>query len=205
MEEQPNKIRQLSNEEVQDAQIGLLEWEIEEFGVDHLTGLKTRKAFTETLERAVKAMQRGDEQRKGTEPLSDLSIIFIDLDNFKEVNDTYGHDEGDKALVEAAKVISNSLREGQDVVGRFGGDEFYAFLPRTKRDDVKAVGEKILQNIRASELLNAHNVTASIGVFCATPGNSAYMSVEDLIKRADVAQFRAKKEGKNTIVIDDAE
>ena len=173
------------------------------YGRDSLTGLMTREAFSENLDRAINAMQRG-EQRKGVEPLHDLAVIFIDLDNFKQVNDKRGHLEGDKALIEVASVISDSIREGQDVVGRFGGDEFYAFLPRTKREGVRTVAEKILHNIRNSKLLSTYAVTASIGAFCATPQNSADMNAEDLIKRADTAQSRAKEEGKNTIVIDGA-
>lgn len=205
MEKSPNKKRELSQEEIQDAQIGLLEWEIEELGADHLTGLKTRKAFTETLDNAIKAMQREKELRAHSEPLRELSVLFIDLDNFKHVNDEYDHTEGDKALIEAARSISSSIRHGQDTAGRFGGDEFYVLLPRTKRDGAREVAEKIINTIRTNELLSKYKVTASVGAYCATSGNSSDLTADYVIKRADQAQFRAKQEGKNTLVIDGAE
>lgn len=174
-------------------------------GIDGLTQLKNREAFEDELERAINAMhRRKDEQRKGAEPLNELTVMFVDLDGFKNVNDTGGHAEGDKALIEAASCITSSIREGQDVAGRLGGDEFGVFLPRTDRNGARAVAEKIITKIRSNEMLSRYGVTASAGVFCADRVNSAYIGASDIVKRADEAMYRAKKEGKNTVVIDGA-
>lgn len=175
-------------------------------GVDGLTQLKNRGAFEDELERAVNAMHRkSDEQRKGVESLDELTVMYIDLDNFKNVNDTGGHAEGDEALVKAASCITSSIREGQDVAGRLGGDEFGVFLPRTDRSVAHAVAEKIVAKIRDNEMLSRYSVTASVGAFCADRGNSADIGAGDIMRRADEAMYRAKKEGKNTIVIDGAD
>lgn len=197
-----HKPRKLTTEEVQDAQIGLLEWEIELLGKDPLTGVLTRGAFSLALDRAMKTMQSLNQDRRGGEPLSELTVLFLDLDNFKHVNDDNGHSEGDMVLVEAARSISMSVREGQDVIGRFGGDEFYVFLPRTNKSQALVAANNILREIRSNERLSKHNVTVSIGAYYVKAENSKGLVYEDIIKRADEAEIRAKREGKNTIVID---
>jgi diguanylate cyclase (GGDEF)-like protein len=228
--ESPEKRRELSKEELQDAEIGLHKWdreitehehnlekglykwhielldkEIESLGKDPLTGVMTRAAFMKLVENALNAMQiKDNEQRKDYVPLSDISVLFIDLDNFKHVNDDHGHLEGDKALVEAAKCISGSVREGRDAVGRFGGDEFCVFLPRTDKDSVLKLATKILNNMQKNEFLSRDdiNVTASIGAYHLTSRDALGLSYSDVIKRADAAVYRAKQEGKNTVVIE---
>ena len=201
--ESPGKGRELSKEEVQDAQIGLLEWEIERLGKDPLTGVMARATFLKELEHALKAMQSPKhDKRKGSETLRELSVLFIDLDNFKHVNEDNGHIEGDRVLVEAAKCITKSVREGRDVVGRFGGDEFCVFLPRTNKEQALIVGTNVLNEMRGNESLKLHDITASIGAYYVSSENSAGLTATDIVKRADDAEIRAKKEGKNTIVID---
>jgi len=128
-----------------------------------------------------------------------LSLLFIDLDGFKGVNDTYGHLFGSRALVEAAGVIRGSARE-TDVVARFGGDEFALVLPDTGGEGAFAVGERIRDRIAeykflAGDGLDIH-LTASIGV-ATLPDVAA--SAEELMQAADKAMYQVKDSGKNGI------
>lgn len=173
--------------------------------IDSLTQLRNREAFESDLDRAVRAMHRVEEHRSGVGPLNELAVMFIDLDHFKNANDKGGHATGDQALVEVADCITSSIREGQDVAGRYAGDEFCVFFPRTKREGVHAVAEKIIKKIRDNTLLKKYEVTASVGLFCANRENSEDLDAGALIKKADGAMYRAKEEGRNTIVIDGAE
>jgi diguanylate cyclase (GGDEF)-like protein len=128
-----------------------------------------------------------------------LSLLFIDLDGFKAVNDTHGHLFGSRALVEAAAVIRGSARE-TDVVARFGGDEFALVLPDTGGEGAFAVGERIRDRIAeykflAGDGLDIH-LTASIGV-ATLPDVAA--SAEELVQAADKAMYQVKDSGKNGI------
>jgi diguanylate cyclase (GGDEF)-like protein len=130
-----------------------------------------------------------------------LSLLFIDLDGFKGVNDTYGHLFGSRALVEAAGVIRGSARE-TDVVARFGGDEFALVLPDTGGEGAFAVGERIRDRIAeykflAGDGLDVH-LTASIGV-ATLPDVAA--SAEELVQAADKAMYQVKDSGKNGIQV----
>ena len=128
-----------------------------------------------------------------------LSLIFIDLDGFKAINDAHGHLAGSRALVEAAAVIRDSGRE-TDVVARFGGDEFALVLPDTGGDGAIAVGERIRGRVAAHVFLAANglaiHLTASVGV--ATLPDAA-ASPEELVQAADVAMYQVKDHGKNGI------
>jgi diguanylate cyclase (GGDEF)-like protein len=137
------------------------------------------------------------------------ALLFIDLDNFKDLNDTLGHDVGDMLLEQVAIRLVLCLREG-DTAARFGGDEFVVMLEDLSDDDHDAanqaerVGEKILERLNAPyELVGRqHNSSPSIGVtlFCgSTPG------IEELLKRADVAMYQAKAAGRNTLRFFDPE
>lgn len=128
-----------------------------------------------------------------------LSLLFIDLDGFKAVNDTHGHLCGSRALVEAAAVIRSSARE-TDVVARFGGDEFALVLPDTGADGAYAVGERIRDRIAAHPFLAADglNVRLTVSVGLATFPDVANSS-EELIQAADGAMYRVKRTGKNGI------
>jgi|SRR3989344_6967063 len=196
--ESPGSERKRTIEEIQDAQIGLLEWELEEQGKCALTGLRTRKFFESELERALKAIHEAGtgHHRSGSEPLTEISILFIDLDNFKQVNDTRGHLEGDNVLKHVAEILSASVR-GADVVARFGGDEFYILLPRTDESEASDIANKILTNLRKSPGLAEAGVTASIGI--SSIDASHMVDSKTLIAQADEAAIAAKHGGKNRV------
>jgi diguanylate cyclase (GGDEF)-like protein len=128
-----------------------------------------------------------------------LSLLFIDLDGFKSINDTHGHLFGSRALVEAADVIRGSARE-TDVVSRFGGDEFALVLPDTGGEGAFAVGERIRERIAAHVFLAgdglAIRLTASVGV-ATLPDVAA--SADELVQAADKAMYAVKDSGKNGI------
>jgi diguanylate cyclase (GGDEF)-like protein len=164
---------------------------IEDLSVtDDLTGLSNSRNLNQVLRRETKRASRSGHP---------LSFLFLDLDNFKTINDTHGHLFGSRALVEAAEVISGSARE-TDTVARFGGDEFALVLPDTGGPGAFAVGERIRERIAAhrflaSEGLNVH-LTVSIGV--ATLPDAA-AAAEELVQAADAAMYRVKDRGKNGI------
>ena len=154
---------------------------------DALTGLPNRKLF---LDRLGVAIAQGRRNRK------DIGIAMIDLDEFKEVNDTLGHDAGDLLLQAAAERLESSLRTG-DTVARFGGDEFVIILPELKdAEDAVLVAQKIVEAFRNPFLIDSHalRVTASIGI-AVYPGDG--MEANTLLKKADTAMYRAKHAGRN--------
>lgn len=157
---------------------------------DDLTSLYNSRYLNQVLRRETKRASRNGRP---------LSLLFIDLDGFKAVNDTHGHLCGSRALVEAAAVIRGSARE-TDVVARFGGDEFALVLPDTGADGAYAVGERIRERIAAHQFLAADGLnlrlTASVGV--ATLPDAANSS-EDLMHAADAAMYLVKDGGKNGI------
>ncbi|MGE3512971.1 MAG: diguanylate cyclase [Vicinamibacterales bacterium] len=157
---------------------------------DDLTRLYNSRYLNQVLRHETKRASRGGRP---------LSLLFIDLDGFKAVNDTHGHLCGSRALVEAAAVIRASARE-TDIVARFGGDEFALVLPDTGADGAFAVGERIRRRIAAHHFLAADGLdirlTASVGL--ATLPDVATSS-EELIHAADGAMYRVKRVGKNGI------
>jgi diguanylate cyclase (GGDEF)-like protein len=157
---------------------------------DDLTRLYNSRFLNLSLRRETKRATRGSKP---------LSLLFIDLDGFKAVNDTYGHLHGSRALVEAAAVIRGSARE-TDVVARFGGDEFAVVLPETDPQGARAVAQRIRDRIAehcflGSEMLDVR-LTASVGI--ATLPDVA-RSAEELVQAADRAMYKVKMSGKNGI------
>jgi len=197
------KTRELSTEEVQDAQIGLLEWELEERdkqqGIDHLTGASTRKVFEQELEQALR-MVRGEvkEKREGVEPLKEVALISIDIDHFKQVNDTLGHPAGDEVLRRVAALLMESVRE-TDTVARVGGEELMVLLPGA---DV-SVAARHAEELRAkiAELTFSDypelKVTASFGVISSDDSTDE----KTLYEHADKALYAAKRGGRNRVEI----
>ena len=157
---------------------------------DDLTHLYNSRYLNSVLRRETKRASRSGRP---------LSLLFIDLDGFKAVNDTHGHLCGSQALVEAAAVIRGSARE-TDVVARFGGDEFALVLPDTGGEGAFAVGERIRERIAAQQFLADDgldiHLTVSVGV-ATLPDVAA--SAEELVQAADKAMYRVKESGKNGI------
>jgi diguanylate cyclase (GGDEF)-like protein len=159
---------------------------------DDLTSLYNSRYLSQVLRREVKRAGRSNRP---------LSLLFLDLDGFKSVNDSHGHLAGSRTLVEAATVIRMSARE-TDVVARFGGDEFALVLPDTGTPGAEAVAERVRERLAAHTFLADEGLdirlTASVGV--ATLPDVAE-SAETLIQAADCAMYRVKAAGKNGVAI----
>lgn len=187
---------------MQDNIIGLHEWDKEvmelDHGIDHLTGADMRKAFEAKLSHAFETMNRKTEKRHGEKAITEVSIIFIDLDNFKQVNDTLGHAQGDEVLKRSALLLRAVLREG-DALGRFGGDEFVALLLNADTDGAATVAEKLRSALDNDPELKELKVTGSLGV-CSASASGATNSAE-LIKNADNALYAAKDSGRNRVKV----
>ena len=157
---------------------------------DDLTHLYNSRYLDQVLRRETKRASRSGRP---------LSLLFIDLDGFKTVNDTHGHLYGSRALVEAAAVIRGSARE-TDMAARFGGDEFAVVLPDTGGEGAFAVGERVRERLAAHVFLADYHLdmrlTGSVGV--ATLPDVAN-SAEELIQAADKAMYQVKDHGKNGI------
>ena len=154
---------------------------------DALTGLPNRKAFAEELRQSLY-------WTKNSSYL--LALLFVDLDGFKQINDSLGHNMGDLLLMTVAQRLNNCLR-GSDTVSRLGGDEFIIILRRIPNPEVAGkIADKILKSIMEPVALEGHNakVSASIGI-SIYPDNAH--NCETLVEQADIAMYRAKRLGKN--------
>jgi diguanylate cyclase (GGDEF)-like protein/PAS domain S-box-containing protein len=154
---------------------------------DPLTQLPNRRLFRDRLELEIRKAHRNDQL---------MALMFIDLDNFKEVNDTLGHDMGDILLIEAAQRINTCVRE-TDTVARLGGDEFVVILAALEDvSSVERVAQDILNKLTASFQLEAEKafVSASIGI---TLYPSDATEIEELLKHADQAMYASKRQGRN--------
>ena len=159
---------------------------------DPLTGLYNRRYLQEMLEREIRRATRAEQP---------LGILMLDLDPFKNFNDTYGHEAGDAVLREAGSFLVRSVR-AEDFVCRYGGEEFVVVLPTADFRAAEARAERIRTKLR--ELVVMHNgrslglITASIGV-AALPNHGT--SEKDLLEAADAALYRAKREGRDRVVV----
>lgn len=154
---------------------------------DGLTGLPNRSLFSKLLSQSIQQAQRYERK---------LAVLFLDLDRFKQINDTLGHDAGDDLLKEVAKRLRESLRES-DTVARLGGDEFVVLVPELEDEKYCAtVAQKILSNVAHPFILvgQEFRVTASIGIGVFPQDG---LDEQTLKKNADVAMYKAKQEGKN--------
>lgn len=159
---------------------------------DPLTGILNRRAFMERMEQEI--------QRSGRDN-SPLSFILSDIDYFKKVNDSFGHQAGDLVLQKFSNQLKTSIRP-YDVVGRYGGEEFVVCLPGANENQVKYAAERIRRNVEKMEILLPDSsepirITASFGAASFQVNSSDHLDA--LIKRADDAMYKAKNEGRNRV------
>jgi len=161
---------------------------------DPLTGLYNRRYLTEMLDREIRRAARAEQS---------LGILMLDLDHFKKFNDTYGHDAGDTVLREAASFLTKSIRI-EDIVCRFGGEEFVVILPTADLNASQARAERIRSKLRKLTVLHQGQslgmITVSVGV-AALPQHGT--SPKELLDAADAALYRAKREGRDRVVVAD--
>jgi diguanylate cyclase (GGDEF)-like protein/PAS domain S-box-containing protein len=177
----------------------LLEQQLEALALtDPLTDLGNRRAFTWALEH---------EWRRVRRERGEISLLMLDADNFKGINDTYGHDTGDECLCAIAETIRAIGRRSGDMAARYGGEEFALILPATDAEGAAKVAEQLRVAIKALKLPHSMNrahgsvVTVSVGAATAVLGSGGDRSSgpASLLKAADAALYRAKQEGRNRV------
>lgn len=161
---------------------------------DHLTGVLNRRILDELL---------GKEMERAIRHKLPLSVIILDIDEFKHYNDTYGHFQGDLALKTVTNVIQKATRH-EDFVARYGGEEFIIVLPDTNLERAKEIAERMRKKIAETKIratkknLPPHfeKITVSMGLALLEK-----KGMEDMLHRADEALYRAKREGRNKVVV----
>ncbi len=172
-------------------EIRVLEKELDSLKYDSLTGLYTRRTFDDMFLR---------ETDRATRYGLELSVLFFDLDDFKMINDTFGHLTGDETLKHVARIIMSELRT-IDIAVRYGGEEIVVVLPETGKIDAFVVGERIRERVESTKLdYKGQNISLTIsGGIASFPIDAT--DTESLIKNSDIAVYKAKETGKNNIVI----
>lgn len=150
---------------------------------DALTNFYNRRLFFENLEAII--------QDKEQLP---FSLIMFDIDHFKLVNDQYGHLVGDNVLRILSELINKNIRK-HDIAYRYGGEEFFIVLPRTKLENAIQIAKRIHEHIEIKEIPDVKHITVSMGVVCYKD----FESIDDVVKRVDDLLYEAKKAGRNTI------
>ncbi|BCD61971.1 two-component system, cell cycle response regulator [Nitratiruptor sp. YY08-26] len=157
-----------------------------ESSIDPLTGVFNRRAMNEMLIAEIEKAKRYKRP---------LSVIFFDIDHFKKINDTYGHDVGDFVLRKLVSVIRNHLRQ-TDTLARFGGEEFLIVLPEMDLQNTKIVAEKIRKRVETTDFEKVKKITISLGVTQLKEDDTR----QELLKRVDEALYQAKNSGRNKVV-----
>jgi diguanylate cyclase (GGDEF)-like protein len=153
---------------------------------DGLTGIKTRRFFWEALSAEWKRASRSGRP---------FSVVLIDLDKFKEVNDTMGHFEGDLVLARVGRLLEQKSRQS-NVVARYGGDEFIVLMPETGSEQAQVLAERLRQWLASDPMLSEHQITGSFGV-ASFPTHG--FSIEDIIRVADAGMYVSKRSGGNSV------
>jgi diguanylate cyclase (GGDEF)-like protein len=158
---------------------------------DSLTGLQNRRAFLYTSQRM---LERG--RRAGTPS----TVLAIDLDRFKAVNDTFGHAVGDRVLQVFAEVAQKNLRPS-DIIGRLGGEEFAVLLPRTHTREAVEIADSIRERFaEAARIIDGHNISGTLSVGVAVVFG-VEKTIAEALERADAGLYRAKLNGRNRIEV----
>ncbi|WP_373001552.1 diguanylate cyclase [Sulfurimonas sp.] len=155
---------------------------------DPLTQIYNRTYFDELMTSIALHQRKAD---------TNFIILITDIDHFKSINDTYGHQVGDEALKDVANVLKNSLRDN-DVVARWGGEEFVIMLKNTELDEAQMIAEKLRANVEKAKIQDTINVTTSIGLTKYYAGEDTNLT----FKRADNALYEAKESGRNRVVVE---
>jgi diguanylate cyclase (GGDEF)-like protein len=154
---------------------------------DSLTGLYVRRYFMVKLQEEIHRAERYNKR---------LSVIMADLDRFKKINDTYGHDAGDRALKTISKFLQKNIRD-VDAIARYGGEEFVMLIPDADKEAAFCLAERLREELAKVKLEDLPPVTISLGI-ATFPSDGA--DLEELIKRADAAMYEAKQQGRNKAV-----
>lgn len=161
---------------------------------DSLTGVKNRRFFNNKIENEIKRATRLNET---------LSLLMVDIDYFKKVNDNYGHEAGDECLKQVARILKKHANRSGDAVTRYGGEEFSIILPNTDRDGAYIVAEKIRKDMDNTPIVyrdQVIHITLSVGVAGFT-AREAPESLANIISHADAALYQAKESGRNRVVV----
>ncbi len=174
-----NKTKKLIDEEAQ------IIYQQRLASTDSLTGCYNRRFLEEFSNEYLKTVKRENYS---------LSMMMVDIDDFKKINDSYGHDIGDKVLVDFSKMLKECIR-ANDMFVRLGGDEFLILLLHTNMENSATVAKKILDKV--NEYDEKYKFTVSIGISQIEETDS---SINEMMKRADISLYKAKNEGKNKFV-----
>jgi len=154
---------------------------------DPLTNIYNRRKFSELLDKEIERVERYNRA---------LSVILLDIDNFKKINDTYGHDTGDYVLKRISRLIRENIRK-VDTLARYGGEEFIIILPETNLKGSMAIAGRIRRVIEKTSLDKVGHITISAGISTFTEGDSR----QSIVKKADRGLYIAKREGKNRVSV----
>lgn len=171
----------------------------EDITTDHLTGLLNRRATENSLIRLLGTEPVNDERRShNVQIFHPVSLMMIDSDFFKRVNDKYGHPVGDMVLQKTAKAIKSAIHRNTDIVGRWGGEEFVVVLVNTPLEEAGVVAEKVREAVSSLEFTSFNfRTSVSIGLACADSWNDGLP--DSLVKAADKALYEAKETGRNKV------
>lgn len=157
--------------------------------MDGLTQVSNRRYFDQLFE---------DLGKKRPDSSLPISLLMVDIDFFKKVNDEFGHDAGDHCLIEVAREIEHSLKGAGDVVSRFGGEEFVVTLLKTCREDSLRIAERIRKNVSALNI-TINNCRVPLSVSIGVADTASVINKHELLKRADLALYQAKGKGRNRV------
>ena len=160
---------------------------------DGLTGIANRRLFDESLEKAI---------QRGSRELKPMSLLMVDVDHFKDFNDTFGHAQGDEALRRVARALEGCCKRSDDLAARYGGEEFAIILPDTDNEQAKHVAGEIMQtiaqlNIAFASSPTSDRLTVSVGV--STQLCRPTLTLSELVTQADKALYKAKGNGRNQV------